>query len=1316
MSGNAVKSRGKAIRRGVSGPARWLLPFALVYILSFSGCSSGSNVKAGPISVIDPAGRTAGQLSSLSAGSVAQVNMTPTGDKADAGVNWTVTCGGSPVTGSITGGACGTFVPTHTPDGVASLFTAPSIVPIGNTVTITADVASNPSATSSITLPIVAPALSLSFVSPPTPTTVDLGEKANFQVSLLNGTAADKIQWTGTCGSSPCGSFSQTVTSGGSVNYIAPATMPSSGNTIQITATLQSNTTVSASTTLTILPVSIGITPTTYNVQTQGAASFTATLTNDYLAQGAKWSLSCNSTSPQGCGSLSSSQTGQQASPTAVPYTAPVTYSAPSAIPSGGTVTITATSVTQPTQSATAIVNITADAPITVAWTAMPLLTLSAGSSTTLTAKVTNDANPPYGVNWAVSCGNAGNANCGTFSAISAPGSGSSYTVSATYNAPTTSPADGGVVTITASSAAPATTLTNLATATISITTIAWTAQPPASVVAGTTAQVGAAVNQPGGVTWTACNNNTPQTCNASQTCGWFTNVTQSGTAAYHAPPVIAASTTVTITATATSTSNSVTPASVSSTVAITPAPLSIAFVGPVPSQMQPAATVNLNAAVSNDNQNEGVDWQLCASNCGYFTIKPATPAIPATAKTPFVPAVPAVTAIFAQAWPNGLPIPYTAPVTLLSGNTVTVTAAAHADPTISTQATTTIATGGTGPALNGTAMAGTQPVVGAQVQLLEAGTTGYASAATALVAPSSTSSVVTDSDGNFTIPAGYSCAQPTSQVYVVAIGGSVGTNAPNSDLAMMTALGPCGNLNSLTFIVNEVTTVASAWPLAPFASNDPLTGNSSYYYLGSSSSNTAGLADAFATVNNLVDISTGQARYLVPAGNAAVPYAEIDTLADILNACTSTSGGSEGDGSACGALLANSDPLGNNELLQSTPPKDTLQAAFNIAQHPGNGFGYNIASGNVSYLFNSSISFSSPFQPILSAGPNDWSISLNFTGGGGLSSSSVAQYFAVDSSDNLWITDSNAASIIEWNNQGAAISPSSGFPAGGGPMAIDASGNIWISRNNTLTELTNLGAAYPWSPYTGVAGGGTAIAFDAAGNLWIGNGGSVAEFNNLGVELSPTAGYVNSGVTGIGPVAVDSSDNVWVGGATAAELSDISGQLIVAATDAGAAVDAGGILQIAADGSGRVWVPSPAGESNAFCAPQPANTAQLYQANCKTKDSFQLIYNAQGIAVDGAGWVWIANAGGFSSLEGVQVAPNLTEIDPSNLSNPANAQADFQSSSLSNGPEQVAVDRAGNVWVLLANDTVTEYVGVATPAVTTIALAVKNKKLGAKP
>ncbi len=171
-----------------------------------------------------------------------------------------------------------------------------------------------------------------------------------------------------------------------------------------------------------------------------------------------------------------------------------------------------------------------------------------------------------------------------------------------------------------------------------------------------------------------------------------------------------------------------------------------------------------------------------------------------------------------------------------------------------------------------------------------------------------------------------------------------------------------------------------------------------------------------------------------------------------------------------------------------------------------------------------------SPFQPILTTKPNDWSISLNYTSGGGLSKASTVSSFAIDATGNLWITDTKAGSVIEWNSFGAALSPSTGFPAGGGPIAIDASGNVWISGDGTLSELTNLGSPLPWSPFGGVPGGGGDIAIDALGNLWITNPNGLNEFNNLGFQSSPVNGYTFDGISNMTAVAIDSSNNVWLG------------------------------------------------------------------------------------------------------------------------------------------------------------------------------------------
>ena len=116
-----------------------------------------------------------------------------------------------------------------------------------------------------------------------------------------------------------------------------------------------------------------------------------------------------------------------------------------------------------------------------------------------------------------------------------------------------------------------------------------------------------------------------------------------------------------------------------------------------------------------------------------------------------------------------------------------------------------------------------------------------------------------------------------------MAIGGNAGAGA-NPNLAMMAALGSCSQLKTnLPFIwINEVTTVASAYALSGFMAD--------YAHVGASGTNYTGLKNAFATVNNLANTSTGAALSVapyystMPSGTSAtnylstVPQAEINT------------------------------------------------------------------------------------------------------------------------------------------------------------------------------------------------------------------------------------------------------------------------------------------------------------------------------------------------------------------------------------------------------------------------------------------------------
>ncbi len=110
-------------------------------------------------------------------------------------------------------------------------------------------------------------------------------------------------------------------------------------------------------------------------------------------------------------------------------------------------------------------------------------------------------------------------------------------------------------------------------------------------------------------------------------------------------------------------------------------------------------------------------------------------------------------------------------------------------------------------------------PVSGAAIQLYAVGTTSDGSAATPLL----TQAVTSDTYGGFSLAVQYSCPSPAIPVYVTVTGGSpsLSNGTKNPAIALMAALGPCGALNASTFVtVNELTTVASIFALAPYMSS----------------------------------------------------------------------------------------------------------------------------------------------------------------------------------------------------------------------------------------------------------------------------------------------------------------------------------------------------------------------------------------------------------------------------------------------------------------------------------------------------------------
>ncbi|HZL25827.1 MAG TPA: hypothetical protein VFC39_04780 [Acidobacteriaceae bacterium] len=380
---------------------------------------------------------------------------------------------------------------------------------------------------------------------------------------------------------------------------------------------------------------------------------------------------------------------------------------------------------------------------------------------------------------------------------------------------------------------------------------------------------------------------------------------------------------------------------------------------------------------------------------------------------------------------------------------------------------------------VTGTVHGGQQVIGGSTIQMYAVGTNGYGSPAVSVLNSGVTVTSSTDGSGSFTLTNLYTCT-PDQRVYITATGGDAGSGT-NSAIALMAALGRCGDLNSSTFIsINEVTTVASVWALAPFMNGAA--------NIGAPASNVAGLNNAFADVNELASIAAGSAGGAgVPAGMTA-PVAAIDTLADILAACIN-SNGADAD---CSTLFAGA-------TVGGTAPADTLTAAMNMAQHPAAGVAtlYPLASPQ------------SPFQPTLAEQPSDFTLAATVSG------FTAPSAVAADAGGNVWVTDSSANTLTELGHSGTALATVPGMSAPSA-VAVDQGGNVWVANASNVAKVTGGGAV---STFTG---GGLSlpqsIAIDGQGNVWLANAGNglLSEFANDGTVLSG-AGFASAGGMPIG-------------------------------------------------------------------------------------------------------------------------------------------------------------------------------------------------------
>ena len=458
--------------------------------------------------------------------------------------------------------------------------------------------------------------------------------------------------------------------------------------------------------------------------------------------------------------------------------------------------------------------------------------------------------------------------------------------------------------------------------------------------------------------------------------------------------------------------------------------------------------------------------------------------------------------------------------------------------------------------------MGGQQPVTGSTIKLYTVGILGNGSAATDILGTGTNgpaTSVTSGSDGSFTITGDYTCPvlTPSIPVYLTATGGNpVLKSKPtpkNTSIALVAALGPCDQLlaNAASTYINisEATTAAAAWALAPFAT--------SLTNIGASATNIAGITQAMAIANQLVDISDSSSPAPSIIDYAIPETAKLYTLADILASCVNTNGT---DGN-CSNLLTYA-------YAGSSQPTDTFSAALDIVQNP---------THNVGPLFG--LVPASPPYPGLATAPTDWTLTIFYTDDVSDSPIVSAQIQTIDQEGNLW--GAGGDYVYEFSPQlvpevnvsvdNLANSGTSGFNLGyqnslkTANMSIDPTGNVWLAiawtytgdnpgneanRTGAILEFDKNGNLLSGDGYIdgGIVDPLTAMA-DTDGYVWVGNsgnfddpnnpranangfvslGGDVALLSSTGAAQSPSTGWNVTTELQPGVIDFDGLHNAWI-------------------------------------------------------------------------------------------------------------------------------------------------------------------------------------------
>jgi hypothetical protein len=304
------------------------MPLSAVVLLgglSLSGCAGFTNATgptnpAGPLVIkVSPSNATVAE------GTTQQFAATVTGTSNTA-VTWSVSGTG------CSGAACGTI-------SGGGLYTPPASVPAPATLLVTVTSVANPTKSASASVKIVAAAAVLLSISPAT-ASVPTASTDSF-TATVTGIANTAVTWNlsgAGCSGSACGTL---ATSSSAAVYTAPLVAPSPPS-VKVAAISVADPSKAASANVTIVPVVVvTVTPASTSVVTGATQQLNASVVGTSNTA-VTWSVKGAGCTAAACGTVNGAGL----------------YTAPSAVPSPDTVTVTATSAADPSKSGSAALSI----------------------------------------------------------------------------------------------------------------------------------------------------------------------------------------------------------------------------------------------------------------------------------------------------------------------------------------------------------------------------------------------------------------------------------------------------------------------------------------------------------------------------------------------------------------------------------------------------------------------------------------------------------------------------------------------------------------------------------------------------------------------------------------------------------------------------------------------------------------------------------------------------------------------------------------------------------------------------------------------